>query len=227
VLAATAALAAGALAGPAVADETGHHNSVCDPSHPVVAKLIADVQDTIKYRFPDEATLIARGFIPYFDAMVRGYPPGENGAGHWLNPAWIDDGNMLDPREPESILVDQYGNTMGAMFIADEEYPHGIPLYTAEDGSVCQPWHPHTDWPARIGWWYFETLYDGDAYKGEIEPDEETAAMMHVWGIQNDHGWDSHEYPDAKYREGPPDSADDLPGMRLPTLPTPPALPTP
>lgn len=205
----------------ALADEKHKHgDSVCDENHPAVQKLIGEVQASIRNSFPDLITMQVRGFIPYFDAMVGGYPIGSpERIGHWLNPDWIEDGRIMDPTRPESILTDEYHRPIGFMFIADENDP-GPPVYVDEEtGKKCSPWHPHTDLPATFSWWFYETVYGGRPYQGEVEMDPVTPMLLHVWAIPNDKGWAAHNGPEAKYRERKPQGTEIIPGQLKPGLP--------
>jgi hypothetical protein len=118
-----------------------------------------------------------------------------------LNPHYIDNGVVLDPRTPEAILLDGWwGHPIGMMFINDAGRPPRA-VYENEDGTECSPWHPHTDYPARFGWWWYRAVYDGEP--GEF-PDQ-TPEMMHVWAIDNPHGvYAAHDYPPRENRPGPP-----------------------
>lgn len=176
---------------------------VCDVDHPAVVQLAADVEYSVTYLYPDMASLLARGYIPYFDLAFFG-PVGAmtNGFTHWLHPGYIDNGIMLDPFRPESILADEWGRAMGIMFIADDGLHPGPPLYVDPDtGYECYPpWHTHTDMPARSAWWYYKTVY-----RGEVDTiPEYTPEMVHIWGVPHPGGFYDHNAPPNSWREGPP-----------------------
>lgn len=218
-------LGAGLLAAPGVMadEEHDHSESYCDENHPAVKKLIGGVQKSLAENFVNIPTMTARGFIPYFDAMLPGgYPPGGEGIGHWLNPDWIEDGHLMDPTRPESILTDEWNRPIGMMFIAEED-TDGPVIYTNKDGTPCSPWHPHTDMPARFSWWFYEMVYGGRALKGDVDIDPVTPMLLHVWAIPNDKGFAAHDGPEAKYRKGKPAIWEQVPGSLKPGLP----LPTP
>jgi hypothetical protein len=190
----------------------------CDDGHPETQRLRAEVQHSLTHLYPDPATLIAQGYIPYFDAQIPGGLATE-GIGHWLNPEYIDNGAELDPTRPESILTDEWYRPIGVMFIENNDGQDPTPVYVNDDGTPCSPWHPHTDMPARIGWWYYRQVHDGAAYNdGEVAPDEETLAMMHMWAVDNPYGvYAAHDYPPAESRQGfpPPRAGYDTPATPL------------
>lgn len=151
--------------------------------------------------YNDVVVLTAMGYHPYFDIIIPGIT-------HWLKPQFIDDGVMMDPTRPESILVDAWNRPVGVMFIEESSRP-GPAVYTVQPGEgyeisgngQCYPWHPHTDAPARFGWMWYRAMYDGSAQDGSMEYPDETPAMMHVW-VNNPNGvYNAHDYPES---EGPP-----------------------
>ena len=211
-------LAVAALAGTAaspIARAAGEHvhHGACDDSHAEVVELVEATRSALAELYPDGPTMMAKGYIPYFDAAVPGgYPPGGSGVSHWLNPDYIGDGILLDPTRPESILMDEWYRPIGAMFIADDgvEPP---PVYVNEDGSHCHPWHPHTDAPATFSWWFYRTMYRDGPVEAEHDMRQETAEMMHLWTIHNPHGvFAGHDYPPPSSRQGPPVSVEGIPG---------------
>lgn len=181
----------------------GHgHATGCDDNHPATRALVKEVQESLATTYKDIAALIALGYHPYFDFLVPGgYPPGGEGISHWLNPNYIDDGIVLDPRRPESVLLDNWNWPIGVMFITDPDVAPP-PVYVNDDGTACSPWHPHTDVPARFGWYYYRAVYDR-----QVEGDfpAQTPEMMHVWAIPNPAGvYAAHNYPPATSRRGAP-----------------------
>jgi hypothetical protein len=182
----------------------GHHDHYagCADTHPVTIALRSEVQRALDSVYKDVVALVALGFHPYFDSLVPGgYPPGGEGISHWLNPNHIDNGNVLDPWKPEAILLDEWNNPIGMMFINDV----GVapkPVYVNDDGTACSPWHPHTDMPARVAWYYYRAIYDREM-GGDIP--EQTPEMMHVWAIDNPAGvYAAHDLPPSENRQGPP-----------------------
>lgn len=179
-----------------------HHATGCADDHPRSVSLVAEVQGELATTYKDVATLVALGYHPYFDSLVPGgYPPGGEGISHWINPNYIDDGVVLDPQRPETILLDNWNWPIGMMFINDPGVPP-VPVYVNGDGTACSPWHPHTDAPARFGWYYYRAVYDREL-EGEVP--EQTPEMMHVWALPNPAGvYAAHDYPPTEVRQGAP-----------------------
>jgi hypothetical protein len=182
----------------------GHHDHYagCANDHPTTVALRSEVQRALDSVYKDVVALVALGFHPYFDSLVPGgYPPGGEGISHWLNPNHIDNGNVLDPWKPEAILLDEWNNPIGMMFINDVGVAP-VPVYVDDDGTACSPWHPHTDMPARVAWYYYRAIYDREM-EGEVP--EQTPEMMHVWAIDNPAGvYAAHDLPPSENRQGPP-----------------------
>lgn len=153
------------------------HDYVCDENNPAVRYVIDGVRDSLKTRFPDMATMAARGYAPYIDAPIAM----QQGQGHWLNPNFLRDGHMMDPRYPEGILVDKWNRPIGVMFIADDPYIPGPDMYVAEDGTPCNAWHYHTETAADAYWYLYKYLWTKDIQNGDIEPPDRTPDLMHVW----------------------------------------------
>ena len=179
-----------------------HHATSCADDHPVSKALVTEVQGELATTYKDIAALVALGYHPYFDSLIPGgYPPGGEGISHWINPNYIDDGVVLDPKMPETILLDNWNWPIGMMFINDPGVPPK-PVYVNDDGKACSPWHPHTDYPARFGWYYYRAMYDREM-EGEVPA--QTPEMMHVWAIGNPKGvYAAHDYPPTAERKGAP-----------------------
>lgn len=183
-------------------DGDHHHATACSDDHPETRQLVTQVQGELATVYKDIAALVALGYHPYFDSLVPGgWPPGGEGISHWINPNYIDDGVVLDPQRPETILLDDWNWPIGVMFINDPGVPP-VPVYVNDDGTACSPWHPHTDAPARFGWYYYRAMYDR-SLEGEVP--EQTPEMMHVWAVPNPAGaYAAHDYPPREVRSGPP-----------------------
>lgn len=193
------------LAG-ARADGGGHDHSDpyanCYDTHPAAIAIRDAVSHQLTHVYNDVVVLTAMGYHPYFDIIIPGIT-------HWLKPQFIDDGAVLDPSRPESILVDEWNRPVGMMFIEESTEP-GPAVYTlAEDSAEfpkkgngeCYPWHPHFDEPARFGWMWYRAMYDDSVQEGTMEFPDQTPAMMHVW-MNNPNGtFNGHDYPES---EGPP-----------------------
>jgi hypothetical protein len=216
------AVALGAGLPAAARADGGHdHASGCDENHEKVVELRNKVREVLSGPYKNLASVLAAGYIPYFDAVVPyGNPkpyPGNIDTGlpyvgshhpdpqtwvkHYVQPWWMDDGDNLNPLRPESILLDEWDRPIGVMFITDLDTA-GDPVYVeeAEDGTetVCAPWHKHVDDAAVYAFWGYRYFF-----KGNSERPSETPPMMHVWA-DNPKGTFAHEYPDAKDRKGPP-----------------------
>lgn len=109
----------------------------CSNDHPAAIELHGAVAEVLESRYPDAGTLLEAGFKPYFDTL-----DGDDGWSHWLHPEHIGDDAMLDPRRPESVLVDNDSwRSMGVMFIAtvDGEPVEPPPLYAVDDDGFTGP----------------------------------------------------------------------------------------
>lgn len=210
------------------------HHEACAGDHPETKRLKDAVRYSLDHLYPDVPTLIAHGFIPYFDILSVG------GFSHWLKPDHIRGDHMVDPGRPETILVNNNNYcAQGIMFIPNHEvagqeppvYVEGSPedynhqfiyqkrsdehdhdignvidsgsaaYYNSEvqgyyddyertvfdtsisgEGTVCAPWHRHTDGLARFAWWYHRQINQGKAIEsGEMLLWCVVPAMFHVW----------------------------------------------
>lgn len=199
------------------ADEGHHHETGCAEDHPEVVALRNEVREVLTSSYRNLASVLAAGFVPYFDAVVpygnttpypndtetgipyfeRGYPDPQTWVKHYIQPWWMDDGDNLNPLRPEALLLDEWDRPIGVMFIADLE-TEGDPLYVNDDGTPCHPWHKHVDDAALYAFWGYRYFF-----RGNPERPSETPPMMHVW-LNNRAGTFAHEYPEADEREGFP-----------------------
>jgi len=247
------------------------HHDICAPDHPEALRIKDACGYTLDHLYPNVATCVAQGAIPYFDIVSVG------GFSHWLFPEHINNySHSLDPGRPETILInnDNYC-AQGVMFIPphtqksresplyvtgepDEydhqyayvkrrrryednndyytkgnavgEYEEGLEpgeyeyrnsehqglwdQYEREDfhpdkwedeGTICAPWHYHTDAAARFAWWYNRQFH-----QGALVEDQETQfwchvpGMFHVWPGAEDGDMSTfeHDAPNS-YRTGP------------------------
>lgn len=201
------------------------HKYACEENHPVVQDMINGVRDSLKTRFPDYVTMLARGFAPYLDAPLAQ----SLGEGHWLNPDFLEDGHIMDPKYPEGILVDKWNRPIGVMFITDHPNQPGPDMYVAEDGTPCNAWHYHTETAADTYWYLYKYLWSDAIENGELEPEPRSPDLMHVWAYGDyKYQW-SHATPPASELPGDP-SPEEIPdiigGPRVPTGPIPPIPPT-
>lgn len=194
-------------------------------------EIIRESRDSLTTNFDDVGTLLAKGFIPYFDVVL----PGVNGGvSHWLNPEFIDDGTVdADPAKPESVIMDnQYWRPLGPMYIATK---HGDRVWADEDEEIqavrqlwgyenecgtCIPWHSHSGMPGRFAWWYYRQVHEGDYASGETEDLTlpcYTPPMMHAWIYPTPHGPHSATSgaPPRRHRPSEPG----IPGYPTPAVP--------
>ena len=85
-------------------------------------------------RYRDVNAAVAAGYRPL------GFEP--NGVHHYINQAYLDDGRMLDPDRPESLL---YGRMRdGSLFPIGAMYMAGCPTERGPRvGGCLTPWHRH------------------------------------------------------------------------------------
>jgi hypothetical protein len=189
-------------------DGHGEHAAGCDENHPAVLELKARVKRALERSYPNVLALLARGYFPYYDAVIP-YPTPQTRVQHWLHPWYFNDGDNLDPDAPEGILLDEWFRPIGVMFISDIGVA-GPPVYV-EDGVACRPWHPHDDDAARSFYAFYRVFW-----QGRTDVPDQTPEMMHVW-LNNPYGtFSAHEYPPPEAREGfpPPTPWRCTPGMR-------------
>jgi hypothetical protein len=207
------------------------HEFACEESRPEVQRVVQGVKHSLKVIYPNITTLIARGYFPYADAPLLGLSGRQ---GHWINPGYLEDGRLMDPDRPESILVDRWNRPIGVMFIADDPHEPGPDLYVAEDGTPCNAWHYHSEITADAYWYAYKYAYSGDTQEGDLQPPDRTPDLMHVWaygadGIAPDTGenlfkyqW-THAVPPQKYMPGDPKEVGDytsiVGGYRAPGQP--------
>lgn len=176
-------------------DESIHET--CSDDHPSTEALQAAVGTALEESYPTVGALIDAGFVPYFDFMTGG------DWSHWINPAFVGDDTMLDPRRPESILVDNtWWRPIGVMFIATQDGDPVDPpptIYTDEDepDGGCTPWHAHVGFPGRYSWWKYRKVYETPTTFPCRTP-----WMMHVWRYPHEKSIYAHGAPEE--RGGPP-----------------------
>lgn len=192
------------------------HKFACDENNPNVQAIIQGVRDTLTNSFPDISTMLARGYLPYFDAPLFGLSGRQ---GHWINSAYMEDGHIMDPKRPESILVDRWNRPIGVMFIEDQPETPGPSIYENEDGTPCNAWHYHSEITADSYWYLYKYLYSNDIQEGDIEPEDRSPDLMHVWRYGDyQYQW-THAAPPADQLPGDP-TPEEIPalvtGIRLP-----------
>lgn len=192
------------------------HPYDCDENNPAVKAEVNGVKDALANLYPDISTMAARGYLPYIDAPLFGMSGRQ---GHWLNPAYIQDGHVMDPKRPEGILVDRWNRPIGVMFIADDPDVPGPDMYVDQTtGVACNGWHYHGELAADAYWYAYKYLYSGDTLNGDLQPPDRTPDLMHVWAYGasscdkpgNFKYQFQHEEPPAEFMPGDPQSAGDV-----------------
>jgi len=194
------------------------HSYNCDENRPEVQKIVKGVKHSLAYIYPSISVMEARGYLPYADAPLFGLSGGQ---GHWINPGYIQDGHMMDPDRPESILVDKWNRPIGVMFIEDNPGIAGPDMYVSEDGVPCNGWHYHGEALADGYWYAYKYLYSGDVERGDLQPPDRTPDLMHVWAYGAsacDHAGNfkyqfQHAEPPTQYMPGDPSTVDDVRGI--------------
>ncbi len=193
--------------------------------------IIRNSREALTSNFDDVGTLLAKGFIPYFDVVRPGVA---GGVSHWLCPEFIDDGSLdVDPYRPESVIMDnQYWRPLGPMYIATEEgdrvwADRAEEIQVARslwgydnDCGTCHPWHSHSGLPGRFAWWYYRQVHEADYASGDVEDLTlpcYTPPMMHAWIYPTPHGPHSATSgaPPRRYRPTEPG----VPGYPTPAIP--------
>ncbi|MDX6671496.1 MAG: hypothetical protein QOI91_1859 [Solirubrobacteraceae bacterium] len=199
------------------------HSYDCQEGRPAVQAVVNGVKDSLKYSYPDISTMAARGYAPYPDAFLLGLSGGQ---GHWLNPGFLEDGHIMDPKRPEGILVDRYQRPIGVMFIADDPHVPGPDMYVDDaTGVPCNGWHYHGEITADAYWYAYKYGWSGDTQTAlgsgdlsKLQPPDRTPDLMHVWaygadgvapdGTQLFKYQFQHATPPAKYMPPAPDVTD-------------------
>ncbi|MDP9441680.1 MAG: hypothetical protein M3P34_05810, partial [Actinomycetota bacterium] len=114
---------------------------------------------------------------------------------HYVNPAYLQDGSVLDPARPEALI---YANTRRGPVLAAGMYLMNQPGEAGpEIGGCLTKWHTHTDLcfsPETLQVVRFVSA-DGTCTPGSIPyvpPD-----MMHVWVVDVPGGPFAHEVDGA------------------------------
>lgn len=196
-----------ATVGPSTGDCEGAATEGCADDHPATASLRSAVQDSLDENFPTVGALIDAGYVPYFDLVTS---RDRGGWSHWLNPAFIGDGSVLNPERPESVLVDNtWWRPIGAMFVATRDgEPVGAPpaVYGDDDGAQarCAPWHYHAGLPGRLAWWKYQQLDADGLDELSLRAPCRTPCVLHVWTHPHPEGTYAHDAPPPENRGGPP-----------------------
>ncbi|MUV86560.1 hypothetical protein GJ631_08265 [Natronomonas sp. CBA1123] len=192
--------------------------------------IIEASRESLTQVYNDVGTLLARGYIPYFDVVT---PGATGGVSHWLNPGYIGDNHYEpNPLRPDSIILDnEWWKPIGPMYVAAEE---GEVHWRSEEDELmevrdawgyendcgeCFPYHPHDGVAGRFAWWYYRQVHEQDAAEGDVMLPCYTAPMMHSWIYptpDGPHGATSGA-PPQKFRPGGPPNQ---PGYPTPVDPT-------
>ena len=141
------------------------------------AKLLADTKAAM-VRFNDLAAATADGYLPVT-------PPGLPIV-HYVNPAYMNDGRILDPQHPESLI---YVNTrhgavlVGAMYLMPAT---GMP--GPDIGGPLTPWHKHTNLCFATDTGMIVALTDATGACPAGTVNRMTPEMLHVWIVDNPEG---------------------------------------
>jgi hypothetical protein len=95
--------------------------------------LIAATEAPIDAHWPNLAAAQAAGF-QLVGPILGGF------GGHYVNPAYQQDGVILDPTKPEVLMILSNGDTVGAMFTTEEVGVEGPQV-----GGCLTQWHAHED----------------------------------------------------------------------------------
>ena len=145
---------------------------VTPPDYEAADRLIADTVASVgKYHHLD-------------DAMEAGYvqiaPPFNGEGAHYLNPAYMGDGQFLNPERVES-LVYRDDTLEAAMYMMDTADQPGIDV-----AGCLTPWHLHDNLCIAEGFQIVGLSDWGDCPSGsENRP---TPPMLHVWLIPHEGG---------------------------------------
>lgn len=183
-------------------------------------EIVKESREALTSTYNDVGTLLARGYIPYFDVVTPGF---DGGVSHWLNPEYIADSQLEpNPQRPDALVLDN--NTfrpLGPMYIATKE---GDVVWDDEEEEImeareawgyesdcgrCDPFHPHNGMAGRFAWWYYRQVHEADYASGD--PDDVmlpcyTAPMMHSWIYPTPDGphGDTGGAPPMEYRPDEP-----------------------
>jgi len=141
-------------------------------------KLIEDtIVDLRRYEFPSEA----------YAAGYRSIGDGITGVEHYVNWSYINDGHILDPLRPESIVYEVRGGRQRAA-AAMYQLPFGSTFADVPDvGGPLTQWHVHADLcltnnPEQ------RVLSSLTTVSGSCPPGTSKAGntpMLHVWIVPN------------------------------------------
>lgn len=168
------------------------------PQHPAAACAPTAVQKAAADRLLADTRSSVSRFAVLAAATNEGYrpvTPASWSTVHYVNPAYLQDGSVLDPARPEALI---YANTGRGPVLAAGMYLMNRPGEPGpEVGGCLTRWHTHTDLcfsPETLEVVGFVTG-DGTCSQGSISyvpPD-----MMHVWVVDVPGGPFAHEVDGA------------------------------
>ncbi len=162
-------------AGPDIShDSGGGHSHVC--TAPVTPKeqdaadaLVADTRTTLEQWASFDAAVA--------DGFVNITPEGQRVV-HYARPAYMRDGNVLDPAAPESLIYAFPKQTppvlLGAMYLVEGDEAAPTP------GGCLTQWHDHTNLCVAPGEGMVGVV-DANGQCPAGSSNDTTQAMMHVW----------------------------------------------
>jgi hypothetical protein len=188
LVAAAVLLAASLLPGAAQAQEHGQGDGLIPPGDwtegqiDQMLDLIERTEQILPALYSDPDDLAALGFHDVGVVAPGGYY-------HFINPDWFDDGHLLDPDRPESLVYQSSWNAeteqieyqlVSAMFMATSDttmatLPHEIAWWPG--------WHVHANICITDDW-RFSGFVDADGVCTSGHP-AVRPPMMHVWIVDN------------------------------------------
>lgn len=149
----------------------GHPCMPTEEQQATADQLVEDVKASLA-RFPTVTEATAAGYVYV--------APPFNGVGaHYIQPEWLQDGEVLNPLKPESIMVASDGAVEGAMFLMEQVGQPG-PMV----GGCLTRWHLHDNLC------YSAPAIEGGSVVGLTDwgcPDGSmlmvSPEMLHVWVV--------------------------------------------
>ena len=159
-------------------DHGDHHGQdpcsapVTPEDYEAADRLIADTVAAMKH-FEHVDAAKAAGYVQIAP------PFGREGA-HWLNPAYMGDGQFVNPNRVESLVY--RGDTLeAAMYMMDDADQPGVDV-----GGCLTPWHLHDNLCIADGFQIVGITSTGDCPTGSTN--EPTPRMLHVWLVPHEGG---------------------------------------
>ena len=132
------------------------------------------------------------GTHPYQDlsvALAAGYKvvtPPDQPIVHYVNPAFLVNGDTLNPERPESLI---YGNSSkGPILLAAMYIAHRIGQPGPDIGGPLTLWHSHSNLCFSTQTNVIDAFTDGDGNCPAGSISSGTPEMLHVWVVDNPNG---------------------------------------